>query len=130
MDLDARVIQVADYDLAAPPEAYVDAIKALARRTEQEGHPGVLAYQFYVNRDESTAGATIVYENADAWLAHHHLAYEWEEMPVLQATVALRRITLFGPLTEGLEGWLSDAGISYTHYDSLAAGFSRTSPTA
>ena len=125
MELADRVIQVTDYELQAPPDVYVEAIRALAHRTRQEGHPGVLAYQFYVNREENTAGATIVYENADAWLAHHHLAYEWEEMPALQATVALRGLTLLGPLTEDAEAWISGAGISYTRYDTLAAGFSR-----
>lgn len=125
MAIDQQVIQVNRYQLVDTPEAFTEAIQALARRTEREGHPGVLKYQFYVNSDEGTAGASIVYENADAWVGHHRLAYEWEEMPVLQATVKLQGLLLFGPLNDELEGWLTGGDLDLIHYDSLAAGFER-----
>lgn len=126
MDISRQIINVNEYDLQDSPDAYLEAIRALAHRSEREGHPGVLSYQFYVNRAQDTAGAAIVYEDADAWLAHHHIAYQWDEMSRLQATVVLKRLTLFGPLNEALEEWISNAGLSYTHYDTLAAGFIRT----
>lgn len=125
MGIGTRVIQVNEYDLDEPAQAYVDAIAALARRTRAEGDPRVLTYQFYVDAAAGTAGATIVYEDADAWLAHHELAYQWEEMAALQATVSLNRLTVFGPLNEAIEGWLAGAGLSYAHYNTLAAGFVR-----
>jgi hypothetical protein len=125
MEISTTVIQVNEYELDAPARTYVDAIGALARRTETEGHPGVLTYQFYVNADAATAGATIVYEDAAAWLAHHRLAYQWEEMAALQATVSLQRLTLFGPFNEEVEEWIAGAGISYVHYGTWAAGFVR-----
>lgn len=126
METDTRVIQVNEYELEAPAQTYVDAIAALARRTEAEGHPGVLTYQFYVDVDGGAAGATIVYEDAEAWLAHHQLAYQWKEMAALQATVALKRLTVLGPLGERVEEWLVGSGLAYVHYDTLAAGFVRS----
>jgi hypothetical protein len=125
LGLERRIVNINEYDLTGTADEYLEAIGALAARTEREGHPGVLAYQFYVNRAESTAGATIVYEDAEAWVAHHELAYQWEEMPTLQATVSLKRLTLLGPLNKAMRQWISRAGFSFTHYDTLAAGFVR-----
>jgi hypothetical protein len=125
MDLDRQIINISEYELTDSPDAYVVAIGAVAQRTEADGHRGVVAYQFYVNRTKATAGATIIYEDADAWVAHHELAYQWDEMTVLQGTVSLKRLTLFGPLNEAMEQWISNAGLSYTHHDTFAAGFVR-----
>jgi quinol monooxygenase YgiN len=125
MALDRQIINVNEYALQAPPEEFVAAIGALAARTEAEGHPGVLSYRFFVNAGEGTAGAVIVYEDAAAWMEHHRLAYQWEEMPQLQATVALERLAMFGPLNDEMREWVDNAGFSFIHYDELAAGFSR-----
>jgi hypothetical protein len=126
MQVSRQVVNVNEYDLKGSPDEFVAAIGALARRTEAEGHPGVGVYQFYANRAEGTAAAVIVYEDSDAWLAHHRIAYQWEEMPALQATVSLTRLTLLGPLSEEVESWISGAGLTFTHYDELAAGFVRS----
>jgi hypothetical protein len=125
-NLSTQVIQVTHYHLVQPREAYISAIQALAKRTETEGHPGVLGYKFFANSQTETAGAVITYQDADAWLAHHQIAYQWEEMPQLQATVKLESLTLFGPLTQEVEAWIQKTGLSYTHYDLLAAGFERS----
>ena len=74
---------------------------------------------------KSTAGNVIQYAASDAWLAHHQLAYQWDEMPTLQATVALKRLTLFGPLNDELRAWIDGTGLAYIHYDESAAGFIR-----
>ena len=126
MGIEHHVIQVNEYELVGESDAYVDAIGRLADRTEREGHPGVLEYRFFVNAVSGSAGATIIYDNADSWRAHHELAYQWGEMGELQATVRLKRLILFGPLTEDIESWLAGAGISYHHYPAAAAQFIRT----
>lgn len=125
MDASKQIVQVNEYNLVEPADAFVAAISALAQRTREEGHPDVLSYHFYVNRDEKTAGATIAYADADAWLGHHEIAYQWDEMPALQATVSLKRLTLLGPFNEELQQRLTNAEIAFTHYDTHAAGFSR-----
>lgn len=130
-NLSNQVIQVTHYTLVQSSDAFIAAIQALAKRTEAEGHPGVLGYKFFVNTQTDTAGAVITYADANAWFAHHQLAYQWEEMPKLQATVTLQSLTLFGPLNEDVEAWLQKASqsnkqLSFTHYDLLAAGFVRS----
>lgn len=125
MNVDRRVVQVNEYELQTSADVYVAAIEALAKRTEAEGHRGVLVYQFYVDNNADTAGAVIVYDDADAWAEHHQMAYQWEEMPALQSCVSLQRLTLFGPLTPAIKVSLATAGIAYVHYESFAAGFFR-----
>ena len=86
----------------------------------------MLRYQFYADSENDTAGATITYTDADAWVADHRLAYQWEEMPKLQAIVKLRSLTLFVPLSEELDDWLDSAELEYSHNDRFAAGFVRS----
>jgi quinol monooxygenase YgiN len=93
MSIDRQIINVNEYRLAADADAFVQAISALAQRTEAEGEPGVLRYQFYVDRNENSAMATIVYDEAEAWLKHHRIACTRPEMAALQATVELERLT-------------------------------------
>jgi quinol monooxygenase YgiN len=125
-NLSTQVVQVTHYNLVQSRDAFIAAIQALAKRTEAEGHPGVLGYKFFANTNTETAGAVITYTDASAWLAHHQIAYQWEEMPQLQATVKLQSLALFGPLNEEVEAWIQKAGLPYTHYDLLAAGFVRS----
>jgi quinol monooxygenase YgiN len=126
LDPTSQIINVNEYDLVGSVEAFTMAIGALARRTETEGHPGVLRYQFYVNGSEGTAGATIVYADAAAWVAHHQMAYQWEEMAALQATVSLQRLTVLGPIDDAIREWVANRDFTINHYDMLAAGFVRS----
>jgi quinol monooxygenase YgiN len=126
MSIDAQIINVNEYRLEATADEFVEAITALAARTEAEGERGVLRYQFYVDPDEGTAGATIVYSDAAAWLEHHRLAYTWPEMGALQATVELQRLTFMGPLNDEIEAMASTVPVPVVRYASLAAGFSRS----
>ncbi len=57
--------------------------------------------------------------------AHAGAYHPWEGMGALQSTVALRRLTIFGPVNDELRAWIDKAGLSYTHYDTLALGFTR-----
>ena len=125
MTLESQVVQANEYELADTADAFVEAITALADRTEREGHPGVLGYRFYVNRAEQTAGAVIPYEDAGAWRAHHPVAYPWGEMPALQATALLKRLILLGPLNEEIQGLIEGAPFQVVRFDTLASGFVR-----
>jgi quinol monooxygenase YgiN len=127
VSIDRQIINVNECRLVANADEFVQAISALAQRTEAEGEPGVLRYQFYVDRDGNTAMATIVYEDAEAWLNHHRIAYTWPEMAVLQATVELQRLTYLGPLNEEIEAMASAVKVPVVHHDTLAAGFCRSS---
>ena len=60
-DLSRQLIQVNHYQLVEPAGAYLEAIQALATRVKADGLPGVLGYQFYVDREAGTAGAVIIF---------------------------------------------------------------------
>lgn len=126
MPIDQEIVNVNEYELAGTAEEFVAAISALAERTETEGDSGVLRYQFYVNADDGTATAVIVYRDAASWLEHHRMAYEWPEMAVLQATVKLQRLTFLGPLDDEIEAMAAGVPVPVVRSDALAAGFSRT----
>ena len=126
MSIESQITNVNEYQLVVPPNEFVEAISALARRTEEEGVRGVLRYQFYVNSDGDRAMAIIVYRDADAWVEHHRLAYTWPEMATLQASVRLTGLTFLGSLSDEIDAMASGIEVPVTHYDSLAAGFART----
>jgi quinol monooxygenase YgiN len=126
MDRSTAVVNVNQYELRDGRAPFEAAIEALAERTRREGHPGVQTYWWYVDDDDAAAGAVIVYADAAAWLAHHHMAYQWPEMAALQATVALTGLTVFGPLDAEVEQWISNAGLVFAHYPDPVAGFRRT----
>lgn len=56
-------------------------------------------------------------------MGHHHLAYEWEEMPALQATVSLRRLVFMGQPSAEIREWVGKANLPLVHYETWAAGF-------
>lgn len=124
---DPRITNVNEYELAKSATEFSDAITALAHRTEQSGHAGVLSYRFFIDRESNAASAIIVYADGQAWLEHHQMAYEWPEMAQLQSTIKLRRLTFLGPKDEAVEAAVAGAGLSIpvTWYGELAAGFDR-----
>lgn len=81
MDLAERIININEYRLVGTADDYTATINAIAERVEREGHPGVLGYHFYVNEAGGTAGATIIYADAQAWLEHHQMLRSWRRCP-------------------------------------------------
>lgn len=127
MPLANQIININEYELLTSEEEFVAAISAVAARTKRDGHPGVLSYQFFVDGPSKKAGACITYADADTWLAHHELAYGWEEMPAFQNNVRLARVSLFGPLNDGMRAWLEKANVpcEVLRVNKHAAGFVR-----
>ena len=75
MPLSQQIVNINEYELLTNEIDFTVAIKAVAERTEREGHPGVLSYQFFVDGALDLASACITYADADAWVAHHEMAY-------------------------------------------------------
>lgn len=123
--METQIINVNQYRLVGSADSFVEAISALANRTEHEGVPGVLRYSFYVDPEAETAGAVIVYADPDAWIRHHELAAQWEEMGALQSTVALEALTWFGPVTDEIRRWVGRVPVDIRFHGDLAAGFRR-----
>lgn len=127
MHSSTSITNVNEYDLAKSPDEFVDDIGALAKRTEDSGHAGVLSYRFFVDRRENKAAAIIVYAGGEAWIEHHKIAYQWPEMTQLQSTVKLLRLTFLGPRDEAVSSAIENAGLSIhvIWLDELAAAFDR-----
>lgn len=127
MSLENQIISINEYELLTSEEDFKSAISAVAARTEREGHPGILSYQFFVDGPRKKASACITYADADTWLAHHETAYGWEEMPAFQRNVQLARASLFGPLNDGMRVWLEKANLPCEVFsvNTHAAGFVR-----
>lgn len=117
------IINVNEYDLTGDASSFVTAITALAERTKREGHPGVTAYRWYLDEEQLTAGAVIMYEDAAAWVGHHELAYQWEEMGALQGAVSLRRLVFMGAPSDEIKEWVGKANLPLVEYETWAAGF-------
>jgi hypothetical protein len=94
------------YELKGTPEEFERAVRALAKRVEAEGHPGLLSYRFFVNAPESRARAVVEYEGPDAWIGHHELSMGWPEMRALHAAASLEEVSFFGPLTPEIKEWI------------------------
>ncbi len=120
-----HVVAVGRYELIAPLPEYQAAAAALSGRTEKEGGPGVLAYQFYADVEAGTAGNLIIYADAEAYVRHHHMTSTWPERVPFSRTVRFVEYRVLGPLDPIAKKLLADAGITYAHFPDFAAGFVR-----
>lgn len=120
-----HVVTVGRYELTAPLAEYKAAAEALARRTEKEGDPGVLAYQFYADAEAGTVGNVIIYADAGAWMRHHEMMSKWPERLPFGRTVRFVEYRVLGPLSPEVLSFLAGAGVTYSHFPEFAAGFAR-----
>jgi hypothetical protein len=125
MSVETHIVQVTNYQLTASAEAFVAAITALSERSRQEGPRDIIRYSFYVNPDEGTAGAVIIYRNAGAWLAQHELVASLEEYPKFYQTVRLVGLQLFGDISPEIRQFFDERRLAFTDGGRLAAGFER-----
>jgi hypothetical protein len=114
------------YRLTGTVEDFNAAIKRLAARVSDQGHPGVLSYRFFVNGAEKTARAVIDYEDSAAWIGHHDIAMAWPEMAGLHAVASLSEVTFLGPLTPDIQSWIDNSKLTARihHGNSLSLAFS------
>ena len=120
-----QVVTVGRYALATPWSEYVAATQALTRRAEQDGDPGLLAYQFYGEEKAGTAANVMVYADAGAWIRHHEMMSEWEERTPFGRTVRFVEYRVHGPLSPEVRSSLAGTGIPYGYFPDFAAGFAR-----
>ena len=125
MSIETHIVQVTNYQLTASSEAFVEAITALSDRSQQEGPSDIIRYSFYVNADQETAGAVIIYRNSEAWLAQHRLVASLEEYPKFYQTVRLVGLQLFGEISPDIRQFFDERRLAFTDGGRLAAGFER-----
>lgn len=125
MSIENQIIQMTSYQLTGSAEAFSKAITALSKRTFDEGPANILRYTFYVNDGDGTAGAIIVFQNAEAWLGQHDFVTSLDEYQQFYKTVRLVGLRFFGDLSSEIRRWLDERNLEYEFAGPLAAGFER-----
>jgi hypothetical protein len=120
-----QLVTVGRYELIVPFSEYQAATAALSRRTEAEGDPGVLAYQFYADPEARTAGNVIIYADAQAYMRHTRMMSGWPERQPFSQAARFVEYRVLGPLDAPSRKFLADAGVTYSHFPTFAAGFIR-----
>ena len=125
MSIENQIIQISSYELTGTAEAFTKAIGSLSNRTQKDGPEDILRYTFYVNPKEGTAGAVIVYRDAEAWLGQHDFATSLVEYQDFYKTIRLVGLRFFGKLSPEIQQWLDERNVQYEYAGPLAAGFER-----
>jgi hypothetical protein len=125
MSIEKQVVQVTSYELTGSAEAFTRAISALSARTQAEGPRGILRYSFYVNADNATAGAIIIYRDSEAWLGQHDFVSGLDEYQDFYKTIRLVGLRFFGDLSPAMRQWLDERNLQYEDAGQLVAGFQR-----
>lgn len=125
MALENQVIQVTSYELIGTAESFTKAIKSLSKQTLENGPKGILRYSFYVNDEQKVAGATIIYQDPEAWIEQHEFVPALSEYQDFYTTIRLKGLTFFGNLSPEISQFLEDHNVTYEYGGQLAAGFHR-----
>ena len=123
------VLVVNRYALTGGSAGFVLAADALARRVQDEGHPGIRHYHFFCPPGAGEGRLVAVYDSPEAWVGHHDIAMGWPELAALRAAADLVEIALHGPLSDAMREWLDRAGLMprVRHHGVAVAGFQRPS---
>lgn len=125
MSIENQIVQIASYQLTETADAFTKTIRALSRRTHEDGPEGILRYSFYVNPENGTAGSTILYRDPEAWLSQHDFAISLDEYQDFYQTIRLVGLKFFGNLSPKIHLWLEERDLAYEYAGPLAAGFER-----
>ena len=121
-----QIVQVAEYEVTGDPDAYLEAIAAVAARVEAEGVSTMTRYTFYLDRDAGTVTSVIVHESAESWVNHHRMLEQWAaEYGRLKETFHQTRLRIFGPVTDDIRAWLGEHGAAFEEAGLLSGGFER-----
>lgn len=121
------LVHVVWADLTKGKDAFEPFVKDLARKMETDGHSGLIGYNVYFDEADDAAVFVITYENADAFLAHHEIIGNWEEIPHGMTMSQVTGMAFLGPRTPPLDDWISSRPFPFKVglFNHHAAGFLR-----
>ena len=96
-------------------------VQAMSRAV-QDGEPGTVEYQFYLNQDETRCVVHETYANSVAVLAHNEGSASQTILPEIFRVSSLGRFDVYGNPSEELQKVLASFDPQVYH---LFAGFSR-----
>jgi thiosulfate/3-mercaptopyruvate sulfurtransferase len=125
----SQIVQVAEYEVTGDPDAFLEAIEAVAARVEAEGVETMRRYTFYLDREARTVVSVIVHDGPASWVRHHEMLDRWhDEFARLKQTVHQTRLRLMGPVSPEMRAWLDARGVRYEAEWRPAGGFLRAAP--
>lgn len=123
--MEEQLMQATRYHLIGSAEAFTKAIERLRRLTQERGPEGLLRYSFYVNAENHSACAVIIYRDSRSWLEQRAFVTSLEEYQDFYKTVRLSGTEFYGHLSPDVRQWLAEHDVAFEYAGPLAAGFER-----
>jgi hypothetical protein len=112
-------------ELIRPFEEFEAAIKAAARRLQEEGVEELVTLQFYADPGSTQAGAILSFSDRNRIMEHIAMISEWEEFERFFATVKPLDVRVYGRLSPEAAGWIRQFGVISKTFEEHVAGFVR-----
>jgi hypothetical protein len=112
-------------ELTRPFQEFEAAIKAAARRLQEEGVEELVTLQFYADPGSTQAGAILSFSDRNRIMEHIAMISEWEEFERFFATVKPLDVRVYGRLSPEAEGWIRQFGVISKTFEEHVAGFVR-----
>ena len=112
-------------ELTQPFEEFADAVRAAARRLEDEGVQELVTLQFYADPGSTEVGAILTFANRDRIMEHIAMITAWEEFERLFGTVKPLDVRVYGRLSPEAEEWVRQFDVMSKTFEEHVAGFVR-----
>ena len=112
-------------ELTQPFEEFADAVRAAARRLEDEGVQELVTLQFYADPGSTEVGAILTFADRDRIMEHIAMITAWEEFERLFGTVKPLDVRVYGRLSPEAEEWVRQFDVMSKTFEDHVAGFVR-----
>jgi hypothetical protein len=117
-------------ELTQPFEEFAAAIRATARRLEDEGIRELVTLQFYAEPGSAEVGSILTFTDRTRMMEHISMITQWEEFERCFATVRPQDVRVYGKLSAEAEGWVRQFGVVSKTFEDHVAGFVRGASSA
>ena len=113
-------------ELTVPFEEFEAAIRAAAKRLEDEGVRELVSMNFYAEPGANEAGAILTFSDRESMTEHMAMVSSWVEFERFFATVKPLDVRVYGKLSAEAEAWISQFGdVVSRKFEEHVAGFVR-----
>ena len=112
-------------ELTQPFEEFAAAVRAAARRLEDEGIQELVTLQFYADPGSTEAGARLTFSDRDRIVEHTAMITAWEEFERFFGTVKPLDVRVYGRLSPEAEEWVRQFDVVSKTFEDHVAGFVR-----
>src|ERR687886_2324830 len=112
-------------ELTQPFEEFADAVRAAARRLEDEGIQELVTLQFYATPGSTEVGAILTFADRNRMMKHIEMITQWEEFERFFGTAKPIDVRVYGKLSAQAEEWVRKFGVVSKTFEDLVVGFVR-----